>query len=258
MMKNKYPKYLEISKAIIAKIESGELLPGDKVPSENELINMYKISNTTARKSLLEVELQGWASRIKGKGTFVLNRSEDKHLTRMLGSFHAIKESFNENLIKEGFTPKNVTLEKTIIDNGISININGKNYIIEGKILKIRRLRYADDLLLKDETRYVSMSLCTRINLMELNQAFLKIYEDKYHLQLDSVQRTLGVTIVYPEEENNYFENDLQLPVFILDSVVVCENQKVVEIEHSFYRGDKYKFSLHTKPQLITGNGRIS
>ena len=54
MMKNKYPKYLEISKAIIAKIESGELLPGDKVPSENELINMYKISNTTARKSLLE------------------------------------------------------------------------------------------------------------------------------------------------------------------------------------------------------------
>ena len=44
MMKNKYPKYLEISKAIIAKIESGELLPGDKVPSENELINMYKIS----------------------------------------------------------------------------------------------------------------------------------------------------------------------------------------------------------------------
>ena len=84
MMKNKYPKYLEISKAIIAKIESGELLPGDKVPSENELINMYKISNTTARKSLLEVELQGWASRIKGKGTFVLNRSEDKHLTRML------------------------------------------------------------------------------------------------------------------------------------------------------------------------------
>ena len=133
MMKNKYPKYLEISKAIIAKIESGELLPGDKVPSENELINMYKISNTTARKSLLEVELQGWASRIKGKGTFVLNRSEDKHLTRMLGSFHAIKESFNENLIKEGFTPKNVTLEKTIIDNGISIISMGKIILSKGK-----------------------------------------------------------------------------------------------------------------------------
>ena len=69
-MKNSSPKYIEISKAIIAKIEAGELLPGDKVPSENELINMYKISNTTARKSLLEVELQGWANRIKGKTSY--------------------------------------------------------------------------------------------------------------------------------------------------------------------------------------------
>lgn len=246
------PKYLEISKAIIAKIESGELLPGDKVPSENELINIYKISNTTARKSLQEVELQGWANRIKGKGTFVLNRSEDKHLTRILGSFHAMKESFSDNLMKEGFTPKNVTLEKTIIDSGVSININGKNLIIEGNVLKIRRLRYADNLLLKDETRYISLALCPRINIVEMNQSFLKIYEDKYHLQLDSVQRTLGTTINYPEEENNYFENEIPLSVFILDSAVVCTNQKVVEIEHSLYRGDKYKFTIQTKPQLIS------
>lgn len=251
-MKKESPKYIEISKAIIAKIESGELLPGDKVPSENELITMYKISNTTARKSLLEVELQGWANRIKGKGTFVLNRSEDKHLTRILGSFHAMKESFSDNLIKEGFTPKNVTLEKTIIEGGVSVIINGKSYIIEGNVLKIRRLRFADDLPLKDETRYISLSLCPRINIIEMNQSFLKIYEDKYHLELDSVQRTLSTTINYPEESNNYFENSLPISSFILDSAVTCKNQKVVEIEHSLYRGDKYKFTIHTKPLLIT------
>ncbi len=250
-MKSVKPKYLDISEAIIAKIEGGELRPGDKIPSENELIKVYKVSNTTARKSLLELESRGWVNRIKGKGTYVLNRYEDKHLTRVLGSFHAIRESFNENLIKEGFTPKNVTLEKTIIDSGISININGKTFIIEGEVMKIRRLRYADDLLLKDETRYVSMALCPRINMMELNQAFLKIYEDKYHLRLDSVQRTLGTTVAYPEEENNYFENDFPISVFILDSVVLAEGQKVIEIEHSLYRGDRYKFSLHTKPKLI-------
>jgi GntR family transcriptional regulator len=90
MVKNIDPKYLTISKEIIRRIETGELEAGDKVPSENELIKTYKISNTTARKSLLEVELKGWATRIKGKGTFVLNRSEDKHLTRVLGQFHII------------------------------------------------------------------------------------------------------------------------------------------------------------------------
>lgn len=250
MKKNK-PKYLEISKEIIAKIESGELQPGDKIPSENELIHIYGISNTTARKSLLEMEAQGWVRRIKGKGTFVLNRSPDMHLTRILGSFHAMRESFNDNLIREGFTPKNIILEKTVLDNGISTNVNGKTYSIIGPVLKIHRLRYANDILMKDETRFVSLTICERINLLEMNEPLLKIYEEKYHLTLEQVYRTLSASVFHPNESSNYFENDIPLAVFILDGVVFCNEGQVVEIEHSFYRGDKYRFSINTKPQLI-------
>ena len=82
-------KYLQISQDIIERIMNGELAPGDRVPSEHELMQQYGVSNTTARKSLLNIELKGWVIRIKGKGTFVLNRSKDMHLTRMLGSLDA-------------------------------------------------------------------------------------------------------------------------------------------------------------------------
>ena len=251
MTKNISPKYLSISKEIISRIESGELQAGDKVPSENELIKIYKISNTTARKSLLEVELNGWATRIKGKGTFVLNRSEDKHLTRVLGSFHAMKESFSNNLIKEGFTPRNIILEKTILENGISSSINDLYHIIEGPVLKIHRLRYGNDTLLKDETKYISMTCCPKINVLDMEESLIKIYEDKYHLKLDEVQRTLGATILHPGESNNYFETEIPLAVFILDGAIFTSDGKIVEIEKSIYKGDKYKFSISTKPQLF-------
>ena len=251
MTNNKSPKYLIISNEIINSIESGELQAGDKVPSENELIKTYNISNTTARKSLLEVEHNGWATRIKGKGTFVLNRSEDRHLTRVLGSFYAIKESFNDNLIKEGFTPKNIILEKTIIENGISFNINGHHHIIEGSVLKIHRLRYGNETLLKDETRYISMTYCPKINALDMQESSLKIFEEIYHLKLEEVQRTLGTTILHPGESSNYFDVEIPLAVFILDGVVFTSGGKIVEIEKSYYRGDKYKFSINAKPQLI-------
>ena len=249
-MKTIDPKYLTISKEIIHKIESGELQAGDKVPSENELIHTYKISNTTARKSLLEVELQGWATRIKGKGTFVLNRSEDKHLTRVLGSFSAVKESFDEKLMKEGFTPRKIMLEKTVIENGFSANVNGRHYIIEGPVLKIHRLRYGNDILLKDETRYVSMTICPKVNLLDLEQAMIIIYDEVYHLKLQEVRRTLGTTILRPGETNNYFDTDIALAVFILDGVILNTDGKVVEIEYSYYRGDKYKFSANAYPEI--------
>ena len=250
MVKNNNPKYLTISKEIISRIESGELEAGDKVPSENELIKTYKISNTTARKSLLEVELKGWATRIKGKGTFVLNRSEDKHLTRVLGSFQNDLESFSNNLLKEGFTPRNIILEKTILENGISSNINGHHYIIEGAVLKIHRLRYANEALLKDETKYISMTRCPKINFLDLEDSLNKIYEDKYHMKLGEVQRTMGTTILLPDEPTNYFDAGIPLAVFILDGAIFNSEGKIVEIEKSFYRGDKYKFSITTKPQL--------
>ena len=250
-MKKGQPKYLEISKDIISKIESSELMPGDKVPSENELIKTYRISNTTARKSLLEVETRGWVRRIKGKGTYVLNRREDMHLTRLLGSFDAMRESFDENLIKEGFTPRNIILEKTILENGISTHVNDKTYSIEGPVLKIHRLRYANDALMKDEIRYVSMNICKKMHMIEFDRSFIKIYEDKYHLQLEEIHRTLNVTILNPDDENNYFENTTPMATFILNGVILIAEGKVVEIEHSYYRGDRYRFSTRTKPKLM-------
>ena len=72
MNRDRTSKYLKISQEIISQIESGILQPGNKISSENELINEYKISNTTARKVLSYVENQGWVKKIKGqKGSFV-------------------------------------------------------------------------------------------------------------------------------------------------------------------------------------------
>ena len=54
------PKYFRISQEIIGRIRSGQLKPGMKVPSENEIIQKYGVSNTTARRSLQEIEAAGW------------------------------------------------------------------------------------------------------------------------------------------------------------------------------------------------------
>ncbi len=84
----------------------------------------------------------------------------------------------------------------------------------------------------------------------------LKIYEINYQLQLESVERSLSTSIADPKEPTNYFGNDKPMATFILDGAVICNNGKVVEIEKSAYRGDKYKFSVSAKPalSLVDGN----
>ncbi|MFA6083809.1 GntR family transcriptional regulator [Mucilaginibacter sp.] len=243
------PKFISISETIIDRIKKGELLPGDKVPSENELISTYQISNTTARKCLLEIESKGWARRIKGKGTYVLNRTAEHQLLRTLGSIDSTRKGFDESLKIEGFTPKNIILEKTILLDGISSDIVGKHFIIEGPVLKIHQLRYADDILMKDETRYISLKLCPKIDRLPTEISYFKTYESDYGIKITDVKQTLSVDIMGPESALNNFDIDKQTAVFILDSAILCGKDKVVEIERSYYRGDKYKFAIIANPE---------
>ena len=63
--------YELIQNDIIQKIQSGTYAEGDRVPSEQELIRLWKVSRTTATKALTELSLNGYIHRIQGKGSFV-------------------------------------------------------------------------------------------------------------------------------------------------------------------------------------------
>ena len=96
------PKYAELYNWITGLIESGKLSAGDRIPSENELIAKFGVSNTTARRTLLELKNSGWVRKVRGSGTFVSETPPGKRLVRELGSFEAILGNFSENHKRDG------------------------------------------------------------------------------------------------------------------------------------------------------------
>lgn len=65
------PIYVQIANEITARIEEGELRPGDPVPSEAELEREWGIARTTARRVARYLREQGSAYTVQGEGTFV-------------------------------------------------------------------------------------------------------------------------------------------------------------------------------------------
>ncbi len=159
-MESPLPKYLNISLQIIARIKNGELLPGIQIPSEHDIMRRYGVSNTTARKVLQEIEMHGFAVRIKGRGTFVHNVEGSHTVERTLGSLVSTRNGFELNLIKEGFVPSVQYFEKEIINGDMTFDLNGHIYELNGPIFKIRRLRLSDDIVMKDDTRYIPLNIC--------------------------------------------------------------------------------------------------
>lgn len=65
------PLYQHIVIDLKAKIESGELKIGDKLPTEAEISKKYNVSRITSKRALTELENANLIYRVQGKGSFV-------------------------------------------------------------------------------------------------------------------------------------------------------------------------------------------
>jgi GntR family transcriptional regulator len=70
------PLYRQIKSAIVSSLRGGEWLPGQAIPSEQDLAARYKVSQGTVRKAIDEMAADNLLVRRQGKGTFVATHAE--------------------------------------------------------------------------------------------------------------------------------------------------------------------------------------
>ena len=229
------PKYFRIMQDLLTEIRKGELVPGMQVPSENELIEAYKISNTTARKVHHELERSGWVTRIKGKGTYVRGRRVDRSADRILG--------FTRNMIESGRVPSTRLISAKVRREDRTLSINGRRYVLRGPLCEIRRLRLADGVPMMIETRYVSERLCPGIRTKDLEGSLYDIYEREYGLELTQIDQSLSAVLI-DGEKTGFPGVEAEMPGFRVEGVTSTAKELILEMEESIYRGDMYRFSV--------------
>jgi len=62
-----------IAEDIIAKIRSGEYQPGQQLPYQHELADIYGCSVEPVKRALEDLERDGWIATHQGKGSFVVD-----------------------------------------------------------------------------------------------------------------------------------------------------------------------------------------
>lgn len=65
------PPYKQIADHLRSAVELGRLAPGDKLPSEADLVEHYGVSRMTARQAIQELRSEGLVDAEQGRGVFV-------------------------------------------------------------------------------------------------------------------------------------------------------------------------------------------
>jgi GntR family transcriptional regulator len=228
------PKYFQISREIISMIQRGSLPPGSPVPSENDIIAKYEVSNTTARKALHEMEKEGWVTRVKGKGTFVRDYTVVRAINRIFG--------FTKNMIEAGRKPTTRLIGFHLRHFDHTQTINGRVFTLNGPFCEIERVRYADGIPMMKETRYISLQLCPDIQRRNLEHSLYSIFERDYGLQLTEINQMVSAVVIEGEALEP-FQLDKPVPAFRVEGASFCGKSLIIEMEDSVYRGDMYRFA---------------
>ena len=65
------PPYRQIAATLREAITAGRLVPGDRLPSESELVERYDVARMTARQAIQELRTEGLVVAEHGRGVFV-------------------------------------------------------------------------------------------------------------------------------------------------------------------------------------------
>jgi GntR family transcriptional regulator len=66
--------YLAVADALRERLDHGEWLPGEQLPSARELADTYGVNHSTAHRAVKLLESEGRLTTIRGWGTFVAER----------------------------------------------------------------------------------------------------------------------------------------------------------------------------------------
>jgi GntR family transcriptional regulator len=216
------PLYFQLMQQIKEQIESGQLVPGDAVPTEVELMEQYDVSRATVRQSLLQLVNEGYVRRIKAKGTFVNTRPEKP---KFIGTL----KGFAQEMRQKGIPFSTEVLEKRIVPS--SLKVSEKLRITAGSpVFHLCRLRCIHHEPVLIAHSYLPEQLCRGIEGIDFEKNSLyDILEQRYGIILHHGRRDFEPAIPSAAEDVKLLGISSRTPILYVESVVCTQDDTPVE-----------------------------
>ncbi|GIH66978.1 GntR family transcriptional regulator [Microbispora siamensis] len=140
------PLYARVADVLRRRIVTGELQPGDQVPTEREIRAEFQVSQPVARQALALLRSEGLVISQQGKGSFVRERKE---LFRNTGNRYSRKQKPNLQEANDGGWSADVTADyrqvqaTQVIADRLQINLGDMvsevvyRWFVEGECVQI-------------------------------------------------------------------------------------------------------------------------
>ena len=233
--KGAVPLYIQIKKIIKDKILSKEYAPGDSLPSEEQLQEIFHVSRITARQAIAQLESEGLVERARGKGTRVLfqNKIEEQ--------LAGIK-SFTNEMLERGIQPGTrwAHIELVKADRHVADIFGCKKGDL---VYRLDRVRTGDDVPIVYFVSYFSRDRNLPLEDEKYTGSMYALL-DELNIRKPVKTRENFKAITARKEEAEKLDIKKGDPLLIRERVSYDHEGNVLEYTISYYPGERYSYSI--------------
>ena len=176
------PLYKQLAQAIQRSIQSGEYPEGSRLPSEQELSELYHVSRITVRTALKELADAELVIRKQGKGTFVGKKKFKRNLS--------LATSFSEACRDMGRVP-GAKLLFSGMEPATEADCAALQLSPGDKVVCLRRLRYADSVPVSVEEDRFPERYSFLLDADLTDRSLLDLLREKYGIYFYDIHRCI-------------------------------------------------------------------
>lgn len=232
------PLWVQLADRFRAAIGAEEFHEGDVLPSESQIVSRFRVSRSTARNALNQLEHEGLVLRQSGKGTIVLPPKVEQPLNLL--------KSFSEDMRARGLEPGYRELNVTVDDLP-----SAAAHALDGEIgqpaLRVERTLLANGSAIAFSTSWLSPALVparTPVDNHELLATTLYGWLEAVH----EIRIAGGTEIIEAAVADNHIATALDLransPVLVAIRTARSADGAPVEYVQRQYRADRYRYRI--------------
>ena len=227
------PAYQRIQSVIRKRIDSGELQPGDPVPSERDLAKIHHVSLMTARHALAFLEREGLVERRRGIGTFVA--PPKIHFNKLM--------SYTEQMAARTLTAGAKVLFAKVVDNENEAAARLSLPPHSG-IITLERLRHSSGEPFALETCYLEAAeFPGLLDSPIARESLFGILERDYKVELGYADEEVDATAADPRIAE-LLAIPRREPLLRIRQVIYSTKGKAIMYVLGFYRSDRHNLVI--------------
>jgi GntR family transcriptional regulator len=231
-------RYQQIADAILTRIQTGELQPGARLPSENDLCIEFKAGRNTVRHALSDLTSKGYVESVQGVGTFVTETLFPKTVEFLYG--------FSQEMAQRGKSVTSQVLDARLIPAD-PLLARVLRIQLGAEVVFLNRLRVVDGKPAAIERAYLPHAFCQGILAHDFSQESLyDVLAVQYNMKPDHAEQEIGAEIATPQVAG-LMGLDHPAPVLVMRRETRTADGRVIEYVESEFRADRFRFYTNLK-----------